>query len=221
MTFKDIVKIYEEKKKEYGNKTYKYISQIFVEIKARHRKDALNRGIKDTDQSWRSFKGHNLEKLIEYIIADEVRSLGLETINGNKLERRIIDDEILSKVKRNLLVDFGKFGTHLPDADIVIYNPKTAKIIAIISSKVTLRERVSETGYWKLKLKEQKITQHIKVFFATLDEDGVLTTKYPTKKPRAICEVDTDTCYVLTDRKIATSKNVKLFSELFEDIKKL
>ena len=137
MKFKDIIDIYEEKKKHFGDETYKYVSQIFTEIKDMHRQDALQRGIKDTEQSWRSFKGKNLEKLIQYIIEDEVKSLGLEVVNGNKLDCEINDNEVLSFVKRNLLVDFGKFGSHLPDVDIVIYNPKTSKVIAIISSKVT------------------------------------------------------------------------------------
>lgn len=221
MTFKDVVDIYEKKKKDFGNETYKYMSQIFNEIKEFHKQDALQRGISDTEQSWRSFKGKNLEKLIQYIIEDEVKSLGLGVVNGNKLDREINDDEVLAMVKRNLIVDFGEFGSHLPDADIVIYNPKTCKVIAIISSKVTLRERVAETGYWKLKLNSSKITRHIKVFFATLDEDEVFQQSFPAKKPRAICEVDTDGCYVLTDKTIASSKKVKLFSEFISDLKKL
>ena len=197
------------------------MSQIFNEIKEFHKQDALQRGISDTEQSWRSFKGKNLEKLIQYIIENEVKSLGLGVVNGNKLDREINDDEILAIVKCNLVVDFGEFGSHLPDADIVIYNPKTCKVIAIISSKVTLRERVAETGYWKLKLNSSKVTKHIKVFFATLDEDVVFQQRYPARKARAICEVDTDVCYVLTDKTIASSKNVKLFSEFISDLKKL
>ena len=197
------------------------MSQIFNEIKEFHKQDALQRGISDTEQSWRSFKGKNLEKLIQYIIENEVKSLGLGVVNGNKLDREINDDEILAIVKCNLIVDFGEFGSHLPDADIVIYNPKTCKVIAIISSKVTLRERVAETGYWKLKLNSSKVTKHIKVFFATLDEDEVFQQRYPARKARAICEVDTNGCYVLRDKTIASSKNVILFSEFISDLKKL
>ena len=59
-------------------------------------------------------------------------------------------------VKRNLLVDYGEFGAHLPDVDIVIYEPETCKVIAVISSKVTLRERIAQTGYWKIKLSKDK-----------------------------------------------------------------
>ncbi|MGB9677925.1 MAG: BsaWI family type II restriction enzyme [Candidatus Ratteibacteria bacterium] len=114
-----------------------------------------------------AFKGKNLEKLIHYIIKDAVESLGLKIIEGNTLERKKAENltEELSRVKRNLLVDYGEFGSHLPDIDLVIYEPKSCEIIAVISSKVTLRERIAQTGYWKIKLSQDKITKNIKVFF--------------------------------------------------------
>lgn len=220
MTFEAVLKIYNKKKKKFPDEAYKHVSEIFQAIKENYTKDATSRGIVDTEQSWKSFKGHNLEKLIQVIIEDEISSLGLSVISGNKLERRLTSDETISYVKRNLLIDFGEFGLHLPDADIVIYNPKNFKVLAIISVKVTLRERIAQTGYWKLKLNSQKITKHIKVFFATLDEDEVLSEKKPCKKSRAVCEIDTDGCYVLTTNKIAKSKIVKPFSEFINDLKK-
>jgi type II restriction enzyme len=75
--------------------------------------------------------------------------LGLKIVNGASLERTLINNlsDELAKVKRNLLVDFGEFGAHLPDVDIIIYEPKTSKIIAVLSSKVSLRERIAQTGY--------------------------------------------------------------------------
>jgi len=59
------------------------------------------------------------------------------------LERRTNLSKELSQVKRNLSIDYGEFGLHLPDVDIIIYNPYNYKIIAVISSKVTLRERIA------------------------------------------------------------------------------
>jgi len=38
----------------------------------------------------------------------------------------------LSQVKRNLAIDYGEFGLHLPDVDIVIYNPQNCKVLAVI-----------------------------------------------------------------------------------------
>ena len=79
---------------------------------------------------------------------------------------------------------------HFPDVDIVIYHPKTKKIIAVISSKVTLRERIAQTGYWKIKLGSQSLTKHIKLYLVTPDEDKTLMMKDPVKKGRAIVEVN-------------------------------
>ncbi|HMN32434.1 MAG: DNA modification methylase [Chitinophagaceae bacterium] len=233
MKFADLLNLYEQKKSKYKGFAYEHISTILKDAKQQHYKDffesktaqkAKEEGrIPDHEQSWRAFKGKNIEKLIEFIIVDEIRNIGLEVINGNSLERTTGNNltEGLGKIKRNLLVDFGEYGSHLPDVDIVIYNPKTFKIIAVLSSKVTLRERVAQTGYWKLKLSADKVTKHIKVFFITPDEDGTLTKKKPFKKGRAIIEADTDGCYVLSETKIEVSEKVKTFDKLIEDLKKL
>lgn len=225
MKIKDLIKLYEEKKKIYGDNAYKHISELFQEAKKLHYKDWLKHPTKsrDHEQSWRAFKGKNLEKLIVYIIKKEVESLGLKIVDGNKLERTISKNLSLElgKVKRNLLVDYGEFGSHLPDVDIIIYKPITAKIIAVISSKVTLRERIAQTGYWKIKLSNDKVTEHIKVFFVTPDEDGTLAIKKPAKKGRAIVEVDTDGSYVMSKSRIEKSEKVKTFDKFIDDLKKL
>lgn len=225
MKFKDLVTLYEEKKAVHGVDAYKHISELLEEAKELHKKDWIQKPTpnKDHEQSWRAFKGKNLEKLVVYIINDEVESLGLKIVDGNKLERTSSNNLSfeLGSVKRNLLVDYGEFGSHLPDVDIIIYNPKTYKIIAVISSKVTLRERIAQTGYWKIKLSTDKVTEHIKVFFITPDEDGTLTTRIPAKKGRAIVEVDTDGSYVMSERTVEESQKVKMFDKFMEDLKKM
>ena len=220
MTIKDLIKIYETKKEKYGAQAYRHISNVLKEAKEQHKKDFTGN---DHEQSWRAFKGKNLEKLIEYIIADEVRDLGLEVVNGNTLERTNESNlpEDLGQIKRNLLIDYGQFGYHLPDVDIIIYNPKTKKVIAVLSSKVTLRERIAQTGYWKIKLQNQGLTKHIKVYFVTPDEDGTLTIKDPAKKGRAIVETDTDGSYVLSETDIEESDKVKMFDKFIDDLKVL
>ena len=220
MTIKDLIEIYKIKKKKYGVQAYRHISNVLKEAKEQHRKDFTGQ---DHEQSWRAFKGKNLEKIIEYIIADEVEALGLQVINGNSLERTNganLSKE-LSLVKRNLIVDYGEFGSHLPDVDLVIYDPKTSEIVAVLSSKVTLRERIAQTGYWKIKLASDEATKHIKVYFVTPDEDGTLMIKKPAKKGRAIVEVDTDGSYVLSEADIEESSKVKMFDKFIDDLKKL
>jgi type II restriction enzyme len=225
MTFKDLIKLYEEKKKKFGSEAYKHISELLREAKEIHKRDWAKTPTphKDHEQSWRAFKGKNLEKLIMYIIKDEIESLGLKLVEGNTLERTNSANlsKELNQVKRNLLVDYGEFGAHLPDVDIIIYHPKTLKVIAVISSKVTLRERIAQTGYWKIKLSQDPVTKDIKVFFVTPDEDGTLRYKKPTKKGRAIVEVDTDGSYVMSEVEVEESKKVKMFDKFIEDLKNL
>jgi type II restriction enzyme len=220
MTINDLIKIYETKKKKFGPDAYRHISNVLKEAKEKHKKDFTG---DDHEQSWRAFKGKNLEKLIEYIITDEVNALGLQVVNGNSLERTNGSNlsKELSLVKRNLLIDYGEFGSHLPDVDLIIYNPKTSKVVAVLSSKVTLRERIAQTGYWKIKLASDKATSHIKVYFVTPDEDGTLTIRKPAKKGRAIVEVDTDGSYVLSETNIEESNKVKMFDKFIDDLKKL
>ncbi len=225
MTFVDLMKLYEELKKKHKGETYKHITSLLIKAKVIHKKHWLKNQTpnKDHEQSWRAFKGKNLEKLVIHIIKDEVEDLGLAIVDGNTLERT--NSENLSKelnlVKRNLLIHYNEFGSHLPDVDIIIYEPNNCKIIAVISSKVTLRERIAQTGYWKLKLSKDKVTEHIKVFFVTPDEDGTLTTKRPAKKGRAIVEIDTDGSYVMSETQVEESAKVKMFDHFIEDLKRL
>ncbi len=216
----DLKKMYDKKKDIYGDDAYRYLSELLREAKPVHKKYFKG---KDHEQSWRAFKGKNLEKLIIYIIDDEVRKLGLRVIDGNKLER--VNEQNLSKelalVKRNLLVDFGEFGHHLPDVDIIIYRPETSDVVAVISSKVTLRERIAQTGYWKIKLQAQELTKHIKVYFITPDEDNTLRSLDRAKKGRAIVEMDTDGSYVLSETDIEESDKVKMFDKFIDDLKEL
>ena len=84
MNINDLIEMYENKKAQYGSAAYQHISNVLTEAKERHKKEFTGT---DHEQSWRAFKGKNLERLIEHIIVDEVRALGLEVINGNMLER--------------------------------------------------------------------------------------------------------------------------------------
>ena len=215
--------MYNEYKKKYGKEAYKHISELLIEAKTIHKGDWEKNPTKgrDHEQSWRAFKGKNLQKLILYIIVSSVEDLGLKAIDGDKIERTQNLPFELDKVKRNLLINYGEYGCHLPDVDIIIYDPKSLNVICVISSKVTLRERIAQTGYWKLKLLQSEVTEHIRVYFITPDEDGTLTKKKPTLKGRAIVEIDLDGSYVLTEEELEESTKVKLFEYFIEDLEKL
>jgi type II restriction enzyme len=127
----------------------------------------------------------------------------------------------MDKVKRNLLIDYGEFGMHLPDVDIIIFDPSDSHILAVVSVKVTLRERIAQTGYWKLKLSNAPVTKDIKVYFITPDEDATLSIKKPTKKGRAIVETDTDGSCIMSEANIDESDRVKKFDRFIVDIKNI
>ncbi len=222
MNFDDLKDMYSRIQLVEGEGAYRLVSQILQDAKEHHRQDFLrDKPDGDHEQSWRAFKGKNFEKLIQHIITESIEALGMKVINGNKLERSRNLSLELSQVKRNLAIDYGEFGLHLPDVDIVVYNPKDRKVIALISSKVTLRERIAQTGYWKFKLLESKATEHIKVYFITPDEDGTLTDTYLPKKGRAIVEIDLDGTYVLTEADLDESDKVKLFEHFIHDFKQV
>ena len=175
---------------------------------------------KDPEQSWKPFNGHMLEKLILDSIENTLQTMGLKVISGTDLNGRNTLSKELSRVKRNVVVNFGKYGMHLPDVDLIAYRPDSSKVEFIISSKTSIRERIAQTGYWKLKLLQDPNTKHIKVFFVTLDKKGELVIEGNVKKGRAIAEVDTDGTYVITDKAIKESKKVKKFNKFFEDVKR-
>jgi hypothetical protein len=49
-------------------------------------------------------------------------------------------------------------------------------------------------------------------------KDGDLNSTKSYRKPRAIVEVDTDSCYVLTEETIEISDNVKTFDRFIDDV---
>ena len=192
------------------------ISDILNEIRQEYL-EGIKNFASDPEQSWKAFKGKLLEEIIMKEICYKLEKNGLKVIKGSELEKEDKNlDNCLASVKRSLVVDFGEYGMHLPDADIVIYEPKNCKALAIISSKATLRERVAQVGYWYLKIKGSEITRNIRVFFITLDEDGDLAERNPAKKGRAIVEIDTDGTFVITNRKIDESDKVKTFDKFFD-----
>lgn len=226
MELNDLIRIYENKKKLYGDEVYLHVSEIFEEAREKYKKEYLSSSkasklrakgkTPDAEQSWKPFKGKNFEKLIWHIIGDELESVDLRVILGASLKRKKLSAE-LSKVYRNLLIRYGEWAL-LPDVDLVIYDPTTCNIIGVISCKITLRERIAQTAYWKLKLASDPLTMHIKGYFITADEDGDLVKGMtsPTRN-RIIVEHELDGTYAL--RHIAESEKVKTFPKLLDDLR--
>ncbi|MCX7909874.1 MAG: BsaWI family type II restriction enzyme [Ignavibacteria bacterium] len=199
------------------------LSNILDSFKSEYLNGIKNFGISDPEQSWKPFKGNFLEEIILESIINEINKLGLLAIKGSELERQEGSlNECYAKAKRSIVVDYGKYGMHLPDADLIIINPKDdCKVVAIISSKTTLRERIAQTGYWCLKLRQGRCTKNVKTFFITLDEDGDFTQSFPAKKGRAIAEKDTDGTFIITNKPIEESSTVKKFKDFLIELKKI
>ncbi|RKU20142.1 DNA modification methylase [Candidatus Poribacteria bacterium] len=218
-SFEDVKKLYYEMEQIKGKEAYRYVSDVLEMAKEPHRRDFLKRNPKGNhQQSWNNFKGNCFEKLLQHIITKSVEPFGLKVVNDKELKKKRLSEQLVA-VKRNLVIDYGKYGMHLPDADIVIYNPKKCRVIAVISCKTSLRERIAQTGYWKFKFWENEITKHIQVYLVTADTDNTLTKIEPFKKARAIVEIDLDGVYVLTKENLHESDKVKLFEHFIEDFK--
>jgi len=84
-----------------------------------------------------AIKGHRLELLIRHIIVQQIQLLGLKIIEGRELIKQTIKlTNELQQVKRNLVIDYGEFGMHLPDADLIIYNPENYQDITAFSISI-------------------------------------------------------------------------------------
>lgn len=168
-------------------------------------------------QSWQSLRWESLRKFVPYIIVDEVKSLGLNVAHGHTLKAARDLSKQLSQVKRNLLINYGgQLGCHMPDVDIVIYHPDTSKVLAVVSGKVT-SNRLDQT----IKLSQDEITKHIKVYFIGTDEDDILSDNNPLEKGAAIIESELNESYILTEANPGDNAKTKLFARFIEDLKEV
>ncbi len=119
----------------------------------------------------------------------------------------------------------------LPDVDSAIAwldlkEPWNSEVLAIVSCKTSLRERIAQACYWKLKLLSSDITRSIQVFLATTDNDddfiiregrGRFEGKH---RNRVIAEYELDGVYILRENFDLNweSKKVKKFERLFDDL---
>ena len=110
-------------------------------------------------RSWRASKGDTFRERVLHMIAEPIESLGLKVVECGKLEGRKLIPQ-LDAVKRNVVIDYGEFGMQLPDTDVIVYNPENSQIIAVISNRISVRECIAETVYWKIKLLESENTKH-------------------------------------------------------------
>ncbi len=215
--FEDLADLYDQHLKR-NPKAYEALPDILAEAEELYAQEKLKSNPKiDIGQSWRSWSGKNFEKLLFHILFRFIDGAGLplKLVRGSILVSQQ-KDAVLDRVKRNILVDFGIHGCFLPDADIVVYYPSDASVKAIISCKTSLRERIAQTGYWKLRLRASPTTRHIKAFFVTPDKDGTLISDKPNKS-KTIVLYELDAAYVLR-KDLVEQHNLRKLERIKEDL---
>ncbi|MCY4466110.1 MAG: BsaWI family type II restriction enzyme [Chloroflexi bacterium] len=171
---------------------------------------------KDFEQSWRSVKGKGLERVVGYVLEREIAGLDLELLP-------------LSALDEYIEIDFAEYGRHLPDVDLAIYQPSKDRILAILSIKSSLRERATQTAFWRLKMHGFAKTRDVQVYLVTPNSDDILRSDKPSKKQRAVLENDIDGTYIVNSPGVSieeylypeTQSRLKLIGELVPDLQNL
>jgi type II restriction enzyme len=164
--FKMIMKLYDDHVMSSGLSFCQAIEH-FEDISERSIRPRSGTG-RSADQMWRSCKGSLYEYAVckalnEILINDPFLLKKIDVIHGSKLKfHPVLKDQI---VIRN-------WSDILPDVDFVIINKVINKVMAIVSCKTSLRERLTETAFWKGELKQRGI----EVIFITTDKDGEITS---------------------------------------------
>ena len=218
MEFEQIKKLYLSKKQKEID--HNFIKKIFDEIKEKYKKEKRRKG-KDANQSWNSWSGKALQELIKFIVEDYISSLKypIGITDDSALRNKKLPSE-LDKVRRNIEIFYNSYSI-VPDADIVIYDKSSYKIIAVLSCKASLRERVAQAAYWKLKFQYNETTKDILYYLLSTDNDGdFLHIGDDISRDRIIVEYgEIDKAYIF--RHIPESDKVKNFSKIFGDLKNL
>jgi len=185
-------------------------------------------------QSWNSFIGHRFQSIIHAILKVYIEKLKTQSQDFRGLEVLTEGEASHNEViMRKLAIRYGDF-LLLPDVDsaIVWIDPAQkweSKILAIISCKTSLRERIAQACYWKLKLVSSDVQKGIRVFLATADNDNDFNVGDSKKRfngrsrDRIISEHELDGIYILKEdfRADWESAKVKRFERIFDDIVEL
>ena len=131
---------------------YQNISKYLLELEQIYK--LSKKGSGDKAQGWKAIKGRLFEKIIQYIIKSELPNSSIEFINDFEV-RKLKPKDKLYKIKEQIQIVYGEHEPLIPDADIIVYNSNNLNVLAIISCKITLRERIAQSAYWSLKLNQK------------------------------------------------------------------
>jgi type II restriction enzyme len=190
--------------------------------------------LRSAEQSWHSFIGNKFERIVRSTIrayinktkAEDESLKGLSALTTSEIKKK--KNEIIF---RKLSIRYGEY-LLLPDTDLSIVDfnsehPWDSTILAIISCKTSLRERIAQACYWKLKLISSDVTKNIKVFLATVDNDKdfiIDLTKMDRfdgkSRNRIIAEYELDGVYILREnfKDEWESNKIKRYERIFHDL---
>lgn len=121
---------------------------------------------RSTDQAWKTYKG----ALYEYAVFKAIKQVIDNSHLGNSLH--VVRGREIGTYRRQITIK--NWNDILPDADLLIADKNNQLVKAIASCKTSLRERLTETAFWKRELERYENTKNIKIMFITIDKDDEL-----------------------------------------------
>lgn len=123
------------------------------------------------DQAWKTCKG----SLYEYAVFRYIQNIIENNTSFKDKIMVIMGDEALLFHKDQIVIR--NWSDISPDVDILIIEKETNLVRAILSCKTSLRERLTETAFWKRELEKTQDMRAIKLVFITTDKDNELRTE--------------------------------------------
>jgi len=129
-------------------------------------------------------RGKKFQTYIYRLIADEIKDPRIRVLQPN-CATTYPKNKKPKKAAFPCLQIHTAAGSIIGDTDIVIYDTKLKKPVIIISCKHSVRERITESLYYK-KLYDEIYGSKIKLFFVTADPDTEFGTEKKPTKPRIL-----------------------------------
>lgn len=178
--FKCRKNVLEKLKQEYDNivfKVYKENPAVALENFEKIAENDLRKLLskyysneRSLNQAWKTCKG----SLYEYAVFRHIQKvIDEDEYLKNKIKIMMGDDAIEAHKEEIVIRNWSDI---FPDVDLLLIEKETNKILAILSCKTSLRERLTETAFWKREMEKTRGKEGIKLVFITTDKDRELRT---------------------------------------------
>lgn len=164
-------------------------------------------------QSFVTTEGDRVEKEIISILKGNEKIAEKAIISQGPSHRQKSDDFMLENTPidiNELFINYSD-GKYIIDADIIVYSKEERKIICVISSKKSFRERGSQTAYWATKINQNH--KNFKYILVTPDVDNELYNpddESRINKWRGILTDEMDSVFVIEPIKELEDGNIKI-----------